>query len=124
LLHTRGRADHARERQRALDAVGGLAERAPQNVLHAFDVDGFGEIVRGARAQRIDGVVHDRLAGDDEQRGSRRGDMANQLDALAVRQANVGKDNVRVAASDLQPRLAQRVGGSRREPLRLCDFFE
>src|SRR5213079_2989067 len=89
-----------------------LVQRPRDGVQELVVVERLDEVVDGPGAQRADGALHGRVAGDhdDRQRGMHAADFADRIEAGAVWQLQVGDDEVdpgRAAARD--PRL-ERAG--------------
>ena len=116
-LHARRAAENAAEAAELAQLLAQLADLVlqsggllgvPQDGLHALEIRGLDEIVAGAGAQRGDRAVDGSVAGDDDDFG-RLGllELAHELDALAVRQAQIRQQHVRALPAELDARFAQ-----------------
>ena len=89
-----------------------------QHRLDTVQFGGFDQIVGGAGAQRGDGAVHCGVTGHDDQFGRIRGrHLAGQLDALAVRQPQVGEHDIGPFAAQLFAGRLQGLGAAGGESL-------
>ncbi len=97
----------------------------PQDGLHTLQIRGLDEIVARAGAQRGHRAVHRRVARDDDHFGRFRFlQLAHQLDALAVGQAQIGQQDIRFLPSELDAGLAQAERPRDRETLHPGHFLE
>ena len=102
-------------RERARD----VAEDGAQ----AEGIDGLGEVVAHAPAQRLDRGVHRGVAGDQDDLGPLRGvQVLQQFESLPVGQHQVDEDHIGLLFFDRGPCLGERAGGHRGEPFDLEDF--
>ena len=99
--------------------------RMAKHRLHALEIRGLDEVVARARAQRSHRAVDGRVTGDDDDFGGvRLFQLAHELDAFAIGQAQIGQQHVRPLPAELDARLAQRMRARDREAFHACDFLQ
>ena len=93
------------------------ARHPAQDGLQALDVDRLDHVVGGAQAQRLDSALDAGVAGDHHDlRGVALLEVADQVDAFAVRQLQVSQQDVGLQARHVDARGAQRIGLGDAEP--------
>ena len=97
----------------------------PQHGLDAIEVRGLHQVVAGARPQGGDRAVHRRVARDDDDfRRFWLVQLTHQLDALAVRQAQIRQQHIGALPPELDPGLPDAVGPGHGKPFHARDFLQ
>ena len=120
LLHRGRAADQAAEAAHAAQLVAQRADlraqlaalrHAREHRLQALQVDGLGEVVGGAEAQRLDRALDARVAGDEDGLDRRAVlEVLEEVHAAAVGQPQVHQDHVGALAHELDARFGHAAG--------------
>jgi hypothetical protein len=99
--------------------------RVAQDSLHALEIRGLHEIVARAGAKRGYSAVHRGMPGDNNNfRRFRLLELAYELNALAVRQAKVGQQDVGTLPPELDARIPQAVRSRNCKALHARNFLQ